>query len=233
MVGTPSVPCFSPTSHSLLSCAPVSPSTCSFNTRVQRRFMFTVLTISSAWDVLPPTLCPAGSVPTHLSLPQEGLSWSMHDLLVFVLPLSHSTQFSWVTVFVTICNCITVVIDGEGNGTPLQHSCLENPMGGGAWCSAIYQVAQSRTRLKQLSSGNSHMLLVAVWIGACFEKQYVISWQEPQNNSILIQWFYCTFLRNYKLQSRTRRKCSIGCLSYKKNVVHLKGMRSWFEFPWK
>ena len=36
---------------------------------------------------------------------------------------------------------------GEGNGTPLQHSCLENPMGGGAWWAAFHGVAQSRTRL--------------------------------------------------------------------------------------
>ena len=36
----------------------------------------------------------------------------------------------------------------EGNGTPLQYSCLENPMDGGAWWAAIYGVAQSRTRLK-------------------------------------------------------------------------------------
>ena len=40
----------------------------------------------------------------------------------------------------------------EGNGTPLQYSCLENPMGGGAWWAAVYGVAQSRTRLKRLSS---------------------------------------------------------------------------------
>ena len=44
---------------------------------------------------------------------------------------------------------------GEGNGTPLQYSCLENPMGGGAWWAAVYGVAQSRTRLKQLSNGSS------------------------------------------------------------------------------
>ena len=34
---------------------------------------------------------------------------------------------------------------GEGNGNPLQYSCLENPMDGGAWWAAIYGVAQSRT----------------------------------------------------------------------------------------
>ena len=46
-------------------------------------------------------------------------------------------------------------MDGEGNGTPLQYSCLENPMDGGAWWAAIYGVAQSRTRLKRLSSSSS------------------------------------------------------------------------------
>ena len=37
---------------------------------------------------------------------------------------------------------------GEGNGNPLQYSCLENPRDGGAWWDAVYGVAQSRTRLK-------------------------------------------------------------------------------------
>ena len=41
---------------------------------------------------------------------------------------------------------------GEGNGNPLQCSCLENPRDGGAWWAAVYGVAQSQTRLKQLSS---------------------------------------------------------------------------------
>ena len=44
---------------------------------------------------------------------------------------------------------------GEGNGNPLQCSCLESPRDGGAWWAAVYGVAQSRTRLKRLSSGGS------------------------------------------------------------------------------
>ena len=36
---------------------------------------------------------------------------------------------------------------GEGNGTPLQYSCLENPMGGGAWQAAVHGIAKNRTRL--------------------------------------------------------------------------------------
>ena len=41
---------------------------------------------------------------------------------------------------------------GEGNGNPLQCACLENPRDGGAWWASVYGVAQSRTRLKWLSS---------------------------------------------------------------------------------
>ena len=44
---------------------------------------------------------------------------------------------------------------GEGNGNPLQCSCLENPRDREAWWAAIYGVAQSRTRLKRLSSSSS------------------------------------------------------------------------------
>ena len=43
---------------------------------------------------------------------------------------------------------------GEGNGNPLQCSCLENPRDGGAWWAAVYGVAQSRTRVKRLSSSS-------------------------------------------------------------------------------
>ena len=43
---------------------------------------------------------------------------------------------------------------GEGNGNPLQCSCLKNPKDGGAWWAAICGVAQSRTRLTRLSSSS-------------------------------------------------------------------------------
>ena len=45
---------------------------------------------------------------------------------------------------------------GEGNGNPLQCSCLENPRDGGAQWAAVYGVAQSRTRLKQLGRQQQH-----------------------------------------------------------------------------
>ena len=40
---------------------------------------------------------------------------------------------------------------GEGNGNPLQHSCLENPMDGGAWSATVHGVARSRTRLSDFT----------------------------------------------------------------------------------
>src|SRR5574340_854867 len=44
-----------------------------------------------------------------------------------------------------------MAMSGEGNGNPLWYSCLENPVDRGAWWAAIYEVAQSRTQLKQFS----------------------------------------------------------------------------------
>ena len=46
------------------------------------------------------------------------------------------------------------------NGNPLQCSCLENPRDGGAWWAALYGVAQSRTRLKRLSSSSSSIISI-------------------------------------------------------------------------
>ena len=48
---------------------------------------------------------------------------------------------------------------GEGNGNPLQCSCLENPRDGGAWWAAVSGVAQSQTRLKRLSSSSSSVVV--------------------------------------------------------------------------
>ena len=42
-------------------------------------------------------------------------------------------------------------IIGEGNGIPLQHSCLENPMDGGAWWATVHGVTKSRTRLSNFT----------------------------------------------------------------------------------
>ena len=63
----------------------------------------------------------------------------------------------WATSLSLSLSCI-----GEGNGNPLQCSCLENPRDGGAWWAAVSGVAQSQTRLKRLSSSSSSSLLLDV-----------------------------------------------------------------------
>ena len=62
---------------------------------------------------------------------------------------------------------------GEGNGNPLQCSCLENPRDGGAWWAAIYEVTESGTRLERLSSssGSKHLF----WLGMCSRKEMLNS----------------------------------------------------------
>ena len=47
--------------------------------------------------------------------------------------------------------CIAVYMYVEGNGTPLQYSCLENPMDGGAWWAAVHGVVKSQTRLSDFT----------------------------------------------------------------------------------
>ena len=58
---------------------------------------------------------------------------------------------------------------GEGNGNPLQCSCLENPRDGGAWWAAVYGVSQSRTRLKRLSSSSRLFSVFHYYKGWCTE----------------------------------------------------------------
>ena len=68
---------------------------------------------------------------------------------------------------------------GEGNGNPLQCSCLENPRDGGAWWAAVSRVAQSQTQLKQLSSSSSSSNIFLVTTTICwmllFKKQSAFS----------------------------------------------------------
>ena len=65
---------------------------------------------------------------------------------------------------------------GERNSNPLQCSCLENPRAGGAWWAAVYRVAQSRTRLKRLSSSSSiHFIYFALYIIWNMNAYHIIS----------------------------------------------------------
>ena len=63
---------------------------------------------------------------------------------------------------------------GEGNGNPLQCSCLENPRDGGAWWAGIYGVTESRTRLKRLSS-SSRAQQRKIWL---FINNFHLSWRK-------------------------------------------------------
>ena len=69
---------------------------------------------------------------------------------------------------------------GEGNGNPLQCSCLENPRDGGTWWAAVYGVTQSRTRLKRLSSSSR---LVITFLPR--SKRLLISWLQSPSVVIL------------------------------------------------
>ena len=83
-------------------------------------------------------------------------------------PPSHPSRSSQSTRLSSLCYRAAfhqlsilhmVVCIGEGDGTPLQYSCLENPRDGGAWWAAVYGVTQSWTRLKRLSSSSSSVYM--------------------------------------------------------------------------
>ena len=56
-----------------------------------------------------------------------------------------------MTTATTICNYYTIQYKGEGDGTALQHSCLENPVDGGAWWAAVHGVAKSCAQLSDFT----------------------------------------------------------------------------------
>ena len=83
------------------------------------------------------------------------------DITVFIASLSYSVMIisSFVYFLWKACNPLkgssfvsfTIVCLGEGNGNPLQHSCLENPMDGGAWWAEVHGVVKNRTRLSDFT----------------------------------------------------------------------------------
>ena len=91
--------------------------------------------------------------PTPVFLPRESQGWRS---LVGYSPWSRVESDMTERLHIHFSLSCT----GEGNGNPLQCSCLENPRDGGAWWAAVYGVAQSRTQLKQLSSNSSSSSIV-------------------------------------------------------------------------
>ena len=83
---------------------------------------------------------------------------------------------------------------GEGNGNPLQYSCLKNPRDGGAWWAAIYGVAQSQTRLKRLSSSSSSKedmwFTKDTWRVGCCCVQFPQSF--PASGSFPMSWLFAS-----------------------------------------
>jgi len=80
----------------------------------------------------------------------------------FIVQLSHpymttgktiaSTRQTFVgRVMALLFNMLSRLVSGEGNGTPLQYSCLENPMDRGAWWAAVHGVEKSRTGLSSFT----------------------------------------------------------------------------------
>ena len=92
--------------------------------------------------------------------------------------------YSYLSKYTSILNYLVVLpISGEGNGNPFQCSCLENPRDRGAWWAAIYAVAQSRTRLKWLSSSTAnrkHKVLSSVQLN-CSIMSNSLRPHEPQH----------------------------------------------------
>ena len=76
--------------------------------------------------------------------------------------------------------------NAEGNGNPLQSSCLENPRDWGAWWAAVYGVTQSRTRLKRLSSSSRSSV---VRYAFCILTPLILS-KSNEVSSIIIIPFY-------------------------------------------
>ena len=93
----------------------------------------------------------------------------------------------------------------EGNGNPLQCSCLENPRDGGAWWAAVYGVAQSWTRLKRLSSRKFYKVFLSHFLSVSFKKL--------MNISII---HYCCFLRSV-IEIRKLRDAS---MMSEKHAIH-------------
>ena len=102
---------------------------------------------------------------------------------------------------------------GEGNGNPLQCSCLENPRNSGAWWAALYGVAQSRTGLKRLSSSIMADVLISVstkmdvlwmvkwWVQFSITIKYICSWGTGnkyfRSKNVMGNWFI-TKIKNIK-----------------------------------
>ena len=98
---------------------------------------------------------------------------------------------------------------GEGNSNPLQYSCLENPMDGGAWWAPVHGVSKSQTRLRDFTFTFNVSLItpfLACWL------LYVLFSEWPNNN---LFWVFLAFLEDYKHWSTVLFKCILRFQTYK------------------
>ena len=105
-------------------------------------------------------------------------------------------------------------IDGEGNGNPLQYSCLENPVDRGAWWAAVHGVTQSWTRLKRLSSSSSNILYVILFI--------LLSASSNQNISFMFHLLTATHYPIYNPFPPTKYKVIFHLLTNLSNAQNRK-----------
>ena len=121
---------------------------------------------------------------------------------------------NWATSLSLSLSCI-----GEGDGNPLQCSCLENPRGRGAWWAAVYGVVQRRTWLKQLSSSSSRsrVILLSIqretawaWTAALLEMKGMLGWQErwwltkaSKSSTISASWEMCPRVNGKAVRGRS------------------------------
>ena len=112
--------------------------------------------------------------PTPALLPGKSMDGGAWKAAVHGVAKSRTQLSDFTFTFQFSLSCI-----GEGNGNPVQCSCLENPRDGGAWWAAVYGVTQSRTWLKWLSS--SRLVIAFLPRSKCL----LISWLQSLSAVIL------------------------------------------------
>ena len=106
---------------------------------------------------------------------------------------------------------------GGGNGNPLQCSCLENPRDRGAWWAAVCGVAQSRTRLKRLSSSSSssrHRV-------GCLQHLIPTSQQALKINMMINTMCFVFFFFNFQIKKQAWSSC-VMCLRSQRQALDLR-----------
>ena len=125
----------------------------------------------------------------------------------------------WICSFLLLSS----IASGEGNGTPLQYSCLENPMDGGAWQAAVHGVAKSWTRLSNFTSLFTFMLWRRKW-----QPTPVLLPGESRGRWSLVgcRLWGCTESDTTEVtqQQQQQQYCKIRCTTVRLTIHALKGI---------